>query len=235
MTDAAFFIAPETARIAIPATLAVCYASYHWWRWRMMHPKIDLDRMPAPAASVIPISARSAVAARQARLAADPYGTAQEAALAAGETPWDQRTKWQARREAEEEEARLDFEAFNPAVLQRVLRRASFRPECYVRLGEYSWYRGAMIETHFWLSMAKYRGVEGLDEWLDVIRKRWLQTGRPDEEENEYAQFTFQRGLIARAHLMCVSGFNAQVNHAIIVDLAQEGNKDAQYILSVIG
>jgi len=230
------FIDPATTRIVLPCVLAVGYAGCHWWRWRMMHPKIDLDKLPPPATTVIPVAEKPT----KARAAKAERRPAEQPAAAVAEMPEvPPQDGGTARigdyREAQEEAMRLDFEAFDVDTLTTFLRRARFRPEYYVRLGECAWYRGAMVEAHFWLSIAMYRGVEGLDAWLDLVRRRWLTAGRPNEEENEYLLFPTRRGELARALLNYVSRLGGKVNHDIIVGLAQEGDRDAQFILARIG
>jgi len=228
------YLPPEKARVVLPLVLAACYAYYHWWRWRMMHPKINLDELPEPASEVIPVMFGESAGrmSRAERAAARQVGNAS----AADQAALDLAAQRTARQAIGQEEERLDFEAFDPDCIMRAFRRAyKRRPECFVQLGEYAWYRGAMVEAHFWVSMAKYRGVEGLDEWLVEIRRRWMQAGRPDEEENVYPQFPFQRGELARAHLMIMSGINVRASFEFIESMALEGNRDARLIRSQFG
>lgn len=218
------FIPPIVARYLLPVLLLAAYAGYHWWRWCMLHPKINLDAMPDPAeetqlvgtmppiAEAPPIEERVPTPEQRARL-----------------------ERFFARRAEQEAEARIAFEAYDPASIALAYHRArSRRPEFYVRLGEYAWRRGAMVETHFWVSLAKFNGVEGLDEWLDRIHKRWLLLHRPGEVKNVYEQFTLERGNISRAYLLYLSGYNAQLQYDVIMDLAQKGNRDARLFLKHI-
>lgn len=216
-----FLIPPAVVRIVLPALLLAGYAGYHYWRWRMLHPRIDFAGMPDPAesagamppiAEAPPIENRTLSPEQSARL-----------------------ENWRERRARQEAQAEVALEAYDPDRIAEVHRQArARRPELFVRLGEYAWCRGAMVEAHFWVSLAKFHGVEGLDDWLDRIHKRWLLLHRPSELQNAYAQFTPQHGALSRAHLLYLSGFNVQLQYDIIMRMAQKGDRDARLFLENI-
>jgi len=223
------FLSPVVARYLLPILLLVGYGLYHWWRWCMMHPKINVEDLPEPAGEVVPV-----------KKAEDPTTEAPkppaEAPVAEAEKPVAESapraTRWESRREEEEAAERFALEACDPECLARTYRRArARRPEFFVRLGEYAWHRGAMIEAHFWVSMAAAHGVEGLDEWLQQIRRRWLQSGRSAEADNIYDQFPPERNMLARAMMMCANGLSVHPNQELIFRMAQDGDRDAQFIL----
>lgn len=224
------FISPESARVAIPVALAVAYAAYHWWRWRMMHPKIVVAELPKPASEVVPVKPKEGPADEQEKETAQ---TDAQPEPAASEPPPQKKSRWEERRKMEQAEEQFAREACDISHLMRLHRLARRRrPELFVRLGEYSWHRGAMIETHFWVSLAKINGVEGLDEWLHQIRTRWLQSGCRREEDNEYELYPLRRSVLAQALMMCATGKDLHINHDVIVDFAQHGDRDARAILA---
>lgn len=231
------FLEPAHARITIPVVLAVGYALYHWWRWRMMHPKIVIEELPEPASEATTVSKPSSPQPnpeKSEETAMKPAGSPSPAKpKPADDRPQPRRefSRWQLRREQELAEAQFDFEAYDADFHRRAFHKAyGGRPEYFVRLGEYAWRRGAMVETHFWVSMAKFHGVEGLDEWIGVIRRRWIQSGRPLEQNNVYDQYPFERGALAYAYLMAACGFGVAVNHDCIVKMAYGGDEDALLI-----
>lgn len=217
-------IPPAYARILLPILIVAAYAGYHWWRWRMMHPRINLNAMPKPAEEVQIVG--EAMKIREAPPIEERIPTPAQS---------ERIEMWQARRERREDAVRLATEAFDPICIALTYRRArANRPECYVRLGEYAWCRGAMVEAHFWVALAKFRGVEGLDEWLGAIRQRWLLLRRPNEMQNVYEQFPPERGALSRAYLLYLSGFNIQLQYDIIMRMAKKGDRDARLILGHI-
>ena len=236
------FLEPENARITIPVALGIGYALYHWWRWRMMHPKIVIEELPQP--SPVPMPAGDGEVSPEAALSAareEKVAEAGKTAAAGGSQRPDepryerQKSRWEDRLEYEQRQEEFDAEAFNVRAHNWAFRKATHgRPEYFVRLGEYAWRRGAMIEAHYWVSMAKFHGVVGLDDWLGEIRRRWILLGRQMEDGYHYSTFPYERRALAHQYMMLACGFSAGVCRLNLMRMAEAGDREAAIILNAL-
>ena len=100
-----------------------------------------------------------------------------------------------------------------------------------VKLGEYAYRRGAIVEAFHWMILAELKGADGLDETLFEMRTRWLAERCPEEYENAYAEFTEEQGVFARAVLRLQCDVDPQYAWARLQELADAGNEAAQLFL----
>lgn len=105
------------------------------------------------------------------------------------------------------------------------------RPEAMVKIGDYAYCRGAIVEAFYWTILAELNGADGLDEALFEMRTRWLAEGCPPEFENAYADFTEEQGKFARAVLCLQCDVAPQYAYARLQELADSGNEAAQLFL----
>lgn len=233
------FLEPENARIAIPVALAVGYACYHLWHWRKTHRKAGDKRESEPAATAgtaaspkpaeerIPERQKTPEASRGRKPQPVPVRAANGNPPASGEPV-------RYPHYADDTSAR-ETGSHGRGPLERLYQKArAGDAECYVSLGEHAWGRGALVEAHFWISLAKFNGVKGLDEWLRQIRMCWIQAGRLPEPENVYDQFPLDRSALAHAWIMLAAGFNAHVNRDLIAKMERDGSPDAKLILASV-
>ena len=104
-------------------------------------------------------------------------------------------------------------------------------PEAMVALGEYAYWRGAIVEAFYWTFLAELKGMAGLDEVLFEMRTRWLAEGCPPEFENAYAEFTEEQGEFARAVLRLQCDVDPQCACALLEELAERGVVEARLFL----
>ena len=105
------------------------------------------------------------------------------------------------------------------------------RPEAMLKLGDYAYCRGAVVEAFYWTILAELKGAEGLDETLFEMRTQWLAEGCPAEFENAYSDFTEEEGEFARAALSLQCDVDPQYAWARLQELADAGNEAAQLFL----
>ena len=107
------------------------------------------------------------------------------------------------------------------------------RRRAMVKLGDYAYRRGAIIEAFYWTILAELKGAGGLDEALFEMRTRWLSEGCPPEFENAYADFTEEQGEFARAVLLLQCDVDPQYASIRLDELADAGNEDARLFVQV--
>ena len=103
--------------------------------------------------------------------------------------------------------------------------------EAMVKLGDYAYRRGAVVEAFYWTLLAELKGATGLGVALREMRSRWLSEGCPEEYENAYKDFTEEQGVFARAVLRLQSGVNPQYARARLKELADRGVEEARLFL----
>ena len=104
-----------------------------------------------------------------------------------------------------------------------------------VKLGDYAYRRGAVVEAFYWTFLAEQKGASGLDEALCEMRTQWLAEGCPEEYENAYVEFTEEQGVFARAVLRLQCEVNPQYARARLEELAARGVEEAQRFLEKSG
>ena len=104
--------------------------------------------------------------------------------------------------------------------------------EAMVKLGDYAYRRGAVVEAFYWTILAELKGATGLDEALCEMRTRWLSEGCPEEYENAYTDFTEEQGDFARAVLRLQCEVDPQYAYACLKELADRGVPEAQLFLT---
>ena len=118
--------------------------------------------------------------------------------------------------------------------LERVYEAAKQgNPEAMLELGNYAYWRGAIVEAFYWTILAELKGMDGLDEVLFEMRTRWLAEGCQGEFENAYAEFTEEQGEFARTVLCLQCDVDPQYASDRLQELADAGNADAQFFLQV--
>ena len=103
--------------------------------------------------------------------------------------------------------------------------------EAMVKLGDYAYRRGAVVEAYYWTTLAELKGAVGLVVALREMRKRWLAEGCPEEYGNTYTDFTEEQGVFARAVLRLQCGVNPQYARARLKELAERGVEEARLFL----
>ena len=178
----------------------------------------------------IPVSAEAAKAAEP------PLGEGAEAGeKPAADAAEPRKGRWQARAARARRQAEFDANAFSVRAHNWAFRKAMHGdPEWFVRLGEYAWRRGAMVESHYWITVAKAHGVAGLDDRLKYLRKRWVQAGHRLGDGRIYETFPRERMELANHYMMFACRFSAEVNRLWIEREAQSGNVDALKILDIL-
>lgn len=105
--------------------------------------------------------------------------------------------------------------------------------EAMVKLGDYAYRRGAVVEAYYWTLLAELKGATGLGVALREMRLRWLSEGCPEEYENAYGDFTEEQGVFARAVLRLQCGVDPQYARARLKELAECGVEEAQLFLKL--
>ena len=103
--------------------------------------------------------------------------------------------------------------------------------EAMVKLGDYAYRRGAVVEAFYWTLLAELKGATGLGAALREMRVRWMSEGCPEEYENTYVEFTEEQGVFARAVLRLQCGVDPQYARARLKELAERGVEDAMRFL----
>ena len=104
--------------------------------------------------------------------------------------------------------------------------------EAMVKLGDYAYRRGAVVEAYYWTARAELEGAEGLDAALREMRLRWLSGGCPKEHGNVHEGFSELQGSFARALLRIRCAVDAPFARARMKELAELGCEEAQRFLS---
>ena len=104
--------------------------------------------------------------------------------------------------------------------------------EAMVKLGDYAYRHGAVVEAFYWTFLAEMKGAEGLDDALCEMRTQWLAEGCPEEYENTYVEFTEEQGVFARAVLRLQCDVDPQYACARLEELAECGVEEAQLFLA---
>lgn len=116
--------------------------------------------------------------------------------------------------------------------LSLVLRAARLgHLEAMVKLGDYAYRRGAVVEAYYWTSLAELKGAKGLDIALRDMRTRWMSKGCLPEYENVYEGFSEMQGSFARALLRIRCAVDAPLARARMKELAEHGLAEAQLFL----
>ena len=116
--------------------------------------------------------------------------------------------------------------------LSLVLRAARLgHLEAMVKLGDYAYRRGTVVEAYYWTALAELKGAQGLDIALRDMRTRWLSEGCPPEYENAYEGFPETQGSFARALLRIRCAVDAPLARARMRELAEHGLAEARLFL----
>ena len=99
--------------------------------------------------------------------------------------------------------------------------------EAMVKLGDYAYRRGALVEAFYWAKLAEMK----LENTLCEIRTQWMAEGCPGEYENAYAEFTEEQGVFARAVLRLQCEVDPQYARARLKELAERGVEEARLFL----
>ena len=99
-----------------------------------------------------------------------------------------------------------------------------------VKLAEYARRRCADVESYYWLTLAKVRGMDGLDGELDYCRNQWKLNGCNPEYENEYIFFTERQGVLGRAALRLDSGIDVTMARTRLKAMIADGDQEAKQI-----
>ena len=103
--------------------------------------------------------------------------------------------------------------------------------EAMVKLGDYAYRRGKIVEAYYWTALAELKGANGLDVALREMKTRWLSEGCPKEYENVYGWFSETQGSFARALLRIRCAVNAPLARERMKELAERGLAEAQLFL----
>ena len=103
--------------------------------------------------------------------------------------------------------------------------------EAMVKLGDYAYRRGAVVEAFYWTLLAELKGATGLNVQLRELRSRWQSLGCPKQYRNAYTDFTEEQGVFARAVLRLQCGVDPQYARARLKELAERGVPEAQLFL----
>lgn len=101
-----------------------------------------------------------------------------------------------------------------------------------VKLGDYAFRRGWIVEAYYWTLLAQLNGAEGLDVALAEIRKTWAMENSPPEYENVRPDFTETQGVFARAILRLKSGLDSAWARKRLEELSNAGCPEARLYLS---
>ena len=103
--------------------------------------------------------------------------------------------------------------------------------EAMVKLGDYAFRLGEMVEAYYWTALAELKGVADLEETLEKIETEWMKAGCPPQYGDIHDEFTEVQGSFARAllHIRCaVDTSHARVRMS---ELAEQGCAEAQLLL----
>ena len=100
--------------------------------------------------------------------------------------------------------------------------------EAMVKLGEYAFRRGALVEAYYWTALAELKGATGLAEVQRKIRSQWMAKGCPPQHRNAYEGFSEEQGSFARALLRIRCAIDAPHARARMKELAEQGCVEAQ-------
>ena len=101
-----------------------------------------------------------------------------------------------------------------------------------VKLGDYAYRRGMIVEAYYWTLMAYLRGATEVKAALEEMRKKWVQEGCPPEYENVREGFAEQQGVFARAVLRLRCGIDAAIARKRLAELEAAGCKEALLLKS---
>lgn len=80
-----------------------------------------------------------------------------------------------------------------------------------VKLGEYAFRGGWIVEAYYWTLLAQLHGKSGLDAALEEFRRIWLRKGCPAEHRNVRMGFSLTQGAFARAALRLKCGLDVSL------------------------
>lgn len=103
--------------------------------------------------------------------------------------------------------------------------------EAVVKLGDYAFRRGWIVEAFYWTVLAQLHGAKGLESALGEMRKTWAKEGCPPEYENVSPCFSEMQGSFARAVLNLMSGSNVARARGRLRELADQGCTEARLFL----
>ena len=101
-----------------------------------------------------------------------------------------------------------------------------------VKLGDYAYRRGAIVEAYYWTALAELKGARGLDTALREMKTRWLSEGCPPEYRNAYDGFSETQGSFARALLRIRCAVETPLARARMKELAEQGCEEARLFLA---
>ena len=101
-----------------------------------------------------------------------------------------------------------------------------------VKLGDYAFRRGWIVEAYYWTLLAQLNGAKGLDAAWSEIRKTWAMENSPPEYENVSPYFTETQGVFARAILRLKSGLDSAWARKRLEELSNAGCPEARLYLS---
>ena len=100
-----------------------------------------------------------------------------------------------------------------------------------VKLGDYAYRRGMIVEAYYWTALAEMGGAKGVEVPLRRIRAIWLKRNCPVEWENVHDGFSELQGSFARALLRIRSAVDAPLGRARMKELAEQGCEEARLYL----
>lgn len=101
-----------------------------------------------------------------------------------------------------------------------------------VKLGDYAFRRGWIVEAYYWTLRAQLLGAEGLEPALREIRRVWVLEESPLEYENVRLDFSEEQGVFARAALRLTCGFDVPFARQRLRDLRDRGCLEAKLFLA---
>lgn len=116
----------------------------------------------------------------------------------------------------------------------RLVRKAAVRGHALARikLGDYAYRRGWIVEAYYWTLLAQLQGAAGLDVALEEIRKTWTREGSPPEYENVRPEFSETQGVFARAVLRLKCRLDVPLARKRLQELADAKCPEAMLYLS---
>lgn len=116
----------------------------------------------------------------------------------------------------------------------RLLRKAAVRGHALamIKLGDYAYRRGWIVEAYYWTLLAQLQGTPGLDAALEEIRKTWTLEGAPPEYENVTPDFSEMQGVFARAVLRLRCRLDVSLARKRLQELADAKCPEAMLYLS---
>ena len=101
-----------------------------------------------------------------------------------------------------------------------------------IKLGDYAFRRGWIVEAYYWTLLAQLQGAPGLDAALEEIRKTWTREGAPPEYENVTPDFSETQGVFARAVLRLRCRLDVPLARKRLQELADARCPEAMLYLS---